>query len=169
MKLALALAATFCLVASRTARADEGLSPEQIADARAWIAATLDGTGRAPSKAQPLDYVADTAVRSCKKLKPGRVIGAKQLAKLRTCLRDAFAEVTADEKPEADHWYRTTGESVASAFAPEHARRIKVSAKGATWVSGHFDGGDGTNLRLFLALGPDGAVRAVWFFHDFIE
>jgi hypothetical protein len=46
-------------------------------------------------------------------------------------------------------------------WAPMLQRKMKAVAKGATITEGWING-DGENLGIYVVIGSDGAVRAVW-------
>jgi hypothetical protein len=155
------------------ATAAAAAAPEQVA--KAWLDPVLAGGAiAAPTKDQPLEIVTNSDAKSCKKLKgAARVTDAKGAKQIASCVVDAWRAVTKLEpaNPENGEWKTGTAwqrldaediESAAEGFPTRgQQKKALASAKGATVVRTTFTG-EMRSLDVWLAIGADGKVRAVW-------
>jgi hypothetical protein len=164
MKLALTSILSIALLGAvaSAARADDAAA---IAAADAWWTDVADWGTPAASKKAPLVYATRTTTRECKKLKVGKATSEKAAEKLSLCLTNAYLRLIPAEidfTPIPDGWKVVTDRGDAQ-FSKKQKKAIAGAAAGATVVMNRFWSDDGQEfVRVYLAVGADGAVRGVW-------
>jgi hypothetical protein len=174
MKLAMVMSVVGAIVlASAAARAGDEAAAAKAA--KAWLDPVLAGgeVAPAPSKDKPLDWAANIDAKACVKLGKagnGRVADGAGGKKLAACVVAAWKQITKDPpaNPTSDWktgslWRKVdTLDDVAENFpTAAQQKRIKAAGKDVTVVASGFTG-EMIALTIYAAVGPDGAVRAVY-------
>lgn len=159
----LALSIILLVTVPRLAHADEKSDQAAIATAKKWLTTMLKGGGVAPvSKKAPLFYATDTAMPECKRVKSGKVTDGFALVGVLDCLRAAYNDLSTPP-PEAHLWETTSVEILSGTVFPKKVlKKIAAGLKGTTIIEAVFRG-DVSGIDFYVAVDPNGAVRAVMF------
>jgi hypothetical protein len=159
------------------ARAEPAAAPapadakETVAEAaaRVWLAALIapKGVVATPTKHVPLDYLLNSPEKTCRTVSAGRAATAAELGRVKKCVFDTWKAL--DDKPTpagpAREWEAA---STFGAFDRKYLKRMTAVAADATIVHIQYIG-SGLTMNSALVVGKDGAIRAIWMYHDEFE
>lgn len=127
--------------------------------ASAWWTQAL-GSDAAPtvSREHPLEHLTVAKTRACRPLRAGRAIDARGAARVKACLTELRAVVGLDRTAA---WSATSVDRAIAAFPHKQAKRMAALAAGARVVTATWAGAAAT-VQVWLVVGDDGRVRALW-------